>query len=211
MIPQLITGGTQLLSQVGNMWQAKKQRIFQREMAQTAYNRDMEMWNKSNAYNSPQAQMQRLKDAGLNPNMMYGNGSASTGNTSTSMPKYQNYETPVANIALPNLLEMLGQFQDIKGKTLSNDAQVITNQYLQTQRDLQTKMLDTAWRKGRMDLGDRTLNVTTDNNPYLTKTQEQAKQSEMDTVLKKVQVDFYKKIPKQYQWLAPLFMQLMRK
>lgn len=42
---------------------------------------DLAKWQLENAYNSPSAQMQRLKDAGLNPNLMYGNGStASTGN-----------------------------------------------------------------------------------------------------------------------------------
>ncbi|WP_139366091.1 hypothetical protein [Elizabethkingia meningoseptica] len=38
------------------------------------------MWNRNNEYNTPLAQMQRLKDAGLNPNLMYGQGT--TGNSS---------------------------------------------------------------------------------------------------------------------------------
>ena len=37
---------------------------------------NLEMWNKNNEYNSPQAQMQRFKDAGLNPNLIYSQGSA---------------------------------------------------------------------------------------------------------------------------------------
>jgi hypothetical protein len=35
-------------------------------------------WNRQNAYNDPSAQMARLKSAGLNPNMVYGGGSATT-------------------------------------------------------------------------------------------------------------------------------------
>lgn len=33
-------------------------------------------WNRENNYNSPQEQMKRLKAAGLNPNLVYGNGAA---------------------------------------------------------------------------------------------------------------------------------------
>lgn len=34
----------------------------------------IDMWNRQNAYNTPAAQMQRYKDAGLNPNLIYGQG-----------------------------------------------------------------------------------------------------------------------------------------
>lgn len=36
-----------------------------------------DMWNAQNAYNTPAAQMQRLKEAGLNPMLVYGSGSHS--------------------------------------------------------------------------------------------------------------------------------------
>ena len=45
---------------------------------------DKHMFDYSNAYNTPLAQMKRLKAAGLNPALMYGQGT--TGNTNTSMP-----------------------------------------------------------------------------------------------------------------------------
>jgi hypothetical protein len=39
-------------------------------------------WNRNNAYNDPTAQMQRLRKAGLNPNMIYGaSPSSATGNS----------------------------------------------------------------------------------------------------------------------------------
>lgn len=40
---------------------------------------DLEQWNRQNAYDSPAAQMQRLKDAGLNPNLLYGDMTAAIG------------------------------------------------------------------------------------------------------------------------------------
>lgn len=51
------------------------------ELAKYAYSKDLEMWNRQNAYNTPSAQMQRYKEAGLNPNLIYGSG-ASAGNAS---------------------------------------------------------------------------------------------------------------------------------
>ena len=45
---------------------------------------DKKMWDYQNAYNTPKSQMQRLSDAGLNPALMYGQGT--TGN-SNSLPQ----------------------------------------------------------------------------------------------------------------------------
>lgn len=53
--------------------------------AELAYQREMEMWRLQNLYNSPEAQMQRFKEAGLNPHLIYGQGNS--GN-STSTPHY---------------------------------------------------------------------------------------------------------------------------
>ena len=65
----------------------------QKELAKYAYQKDLEMWQRSNEYNSPAQQMQRLKAANLNPSLVYGSGGV-TGNTvAPSMPKYQMYDT----------------------------------------------------------------------------------------------------------------------
>lgn len=40
--------------------------------AATAYARDVEMWNRQNAYNTPEAQMKRYEEAGLNKHLIYG-------------------------------------------------------------------------------------------------------------------------------------------
>lgn len=59
-----------------------------REFAQEMYNRQQadneRMWNMSNTYNSPQEQMKRLQEAGLNPNLVYGSG-GQTGGTASPM------------------------------------------------------------------------------------------------------------------------------
>lgn len=60
----------------------------QMELAKYQYEKNLEMWNKNNEYNAPAAQMQRYQEAGLNPNLIYGSGSAISGNSS-STPQYQ--------------------------------------------------------------------------------------------------------------------------
>ena len=89
-----------------------------RKMAEYAYSKDLEMWNRQNKYNSPEMQMERFKDAGLNPNLIYGQGTA--GNAS-SMPHYSaptaeyNYKPEVD---LPMTLSM---FQDFALKQAQTD------------------------------------------------------------------------------------------
>lgn len=53
-----------------------------------AYNLDL--WNRNNEYNTPAAQMNRLKEAGLNPRLMYGEGTV--GNATP--PSVAQLETP---------------------------------------------------------------------------------------------------------------------
>lgn len=89
------------------------------KMSEFAYSKDLEMWNKGNEYNSPEAQMLRLRGAGLNPNMVYGNGAV--GNSAGQLPKYNaptqefNYapDTALAS-AGQTLPDMLGRFQDFQ-------------------------------------------------------------------------------------------------
>lgn len=110
------------VSSLFNMNQAEKQRDQNMELAKYSYQKDLEMWNKSNEYNNPTNQMQRLKDAGLNPNMVYGSSSV-VGNTSTQTPKYQRPEVPRASmkLELPNVMSMLDKYQDIQNKGVQHD------------------------------------------------------------------------------------------
>lgn len=56
------------------------------KLAQYQYEKNLEMWNRENEYNTPAAQRQRMVEAGLNPNLMYGSGTVA--NTAASAPQY---------------------------------------------------------------------------------------------------------------------------
>ncbi|WNK13963.1 MAG: DNA pilot protein [Microvirus sp.] len=76
---------------------------------QKAYEQNLEMWNKQNLYNHPSQQMERLKAAGLNPNLAYGNG------TSTLAGAGPDKQPAQANIGTGlDALGKLGQYQNIQ-------------------------------------------------------------------------------------------------
>lgn len=88
-----------------------------KHLADYQYGKDLEMWNRQNEYNSPVNQMERFKSAGLNPNLIYGQGSA--GNA-TQLPKYQAPQAHF-NYKPLNLAPILGMYQDFTLKQAQID------------------------------------------------------------------------------------------
>ena len=60
----------------------------QKDLAKYQYDLNMQGWREMIEYNSPKNQMARYQEAGLNPNLIYGSGSASAGNAG-SFPEYK--------------------------------------------------------------------------------------------------------------------------
>lgn len=96
----------------------RKENRAQRQWASDMYDlqnqRDIEFWNMQNQYNDPAAQMQRLKDAGLNPNLVYGNGTTTSAGPiathsapqpNTAPERYENELAPLAD-SIFNYLEV---------------------------------------------------------------------------------------------------------
>lgn len=83
----IISGVGNLLGSVFGFKSQKDTNEANMELAKYQYEKNLEMWNRNNEYNTPANQVQRMKDAGLNPALMYGSGSVA--NTSTSMPEYK--------------------------------------------------------------------------------------------------------------------------
>lgn len=128
---------TGLLGLAGGLYDSHQQRkvarentdktiAAQKEMADLAYQREVEMWNMMNAYNTPQAQMNRFKEAGLNPHLIYGQGNAGS---ATSMPHYNapnlqyRYEAGSTGAAiqsvLPTLMQVGTWMQDMRLKEVA--------------------------------------------------------------------------------------------
>lgn len=90
LVGTLLSAGLPVVgSLISNLFGAGNQANANRanmELAKYQYDRNLEMWNKQNEYNTPSNQMSRLREAGLNPNLVYGNGSVA--NTTNSVPQY---------------------------------------------------------------------------------------------------------------------------
>lgn len=90
-LPQLAAAGAQVIGGLFGNRSRKREARRQRQWAE-------DMWNRQNAYNTPANQMQRLKDAGLNPALMYGQGNV--GNAEKAMqyqqPQIENVGAGVA-------------------------------------------------------------------------------------------------------------------
>lgn len=82
-LPAAIGAGASLIGGLFNNKSQSDTNKANMELAKYQNDFNLDMWNRNNEYNTPQAQMARYQAAGLNPNLIYGNGSSSTGNSSS--------------------------------------------------------------------------------------------------------------------------------
>lgn len=91
-LASLISGGVgSIASLIDSNRQVKAQKEYnkgQMELAKYQADRNYQLWQENNAYNSPTAQMTRLKSAGLNPNLIYDNGKGASGLSSSPAESY---------------------------------------------------------------------------------------------------------------------------
>lgn len=108
-----VKGNKKPLGQLGaNIGTNILSRFSAKRQANLQYSKDLDMWKAQNAYNAPTMQMARLREAGLNPNLVYGSGSV-VGNTSSQLPKYQA-PRPQFEYQSPQLADAIGQFQNVR-------------------------------------------------------------------------------------------------
>ena len=107
----------------------KRQNAENMKLAEYQYSKDLEQWNRNNAYNDPSQQMSRLKKAGINPQSIAGQPTA-TGNSGSTQAKFNAPTAQYkAKIQLP---EMLNQFAAIQ-QTQANTN--LTNTQAEGQKD----------------------------------------------------------------------------
>lgn len=86
----LLAAGGSLMGNVASLIAGRDNadRAFkqQKELMNLQNQYAVENWNRENRYNTPKAQMERLRSAGLNPDLMYGSGAAGLQSGSISAP-----------------------------------------------------------------------------------------------------------------------------
>lgn len=145
----------QPFSDLGNNYMSQK---FSEKMYNRTRADNIEFWNMQNAYNSPSSQMARFKDAGLNPNLIYGQGSNGNSN-SIPTPDVQsvNFRSPQLQGGKTDVLSaMLAQADlRIKNAQVSNiEAQndVIRQQAMQQRLDMERGAFDLNFKTDTRDI-----------------------------------------------------------
>lgn len=183
----------------GDIYMQQRQRIHEKNMADYAYSKELEQWNRANEYNLPSAQRQRLIDAGLNPALMY-KGGQPTNVAVGQMPKYnaprQEYRMPQVNA-----LNTLSQYQDIKIKRAQEDNIKEQTQLTKLRGELATLGVKReSWLHGNIQQYDNKGNVinVTKTTPFkerylqtTNKYQKQIQQLELRNQLQNLDLDYY--------------------
>lgn len=119
---QLVGG---LVNAISSGQQNKKSRQFAEQMYQRQHADNLAFWNMQNDYNNPASQMKRLQEAGLNPNLVYGQGSGGAAGQASPVktPDVQSpqFKTPEWGSAISGAGSMLQQIYDLDIKQAQLD------------------------------------------------------------------------------------------
>lgn len=112
----VLSGMSNIGSSIMANTQQEKQNKANLELAKYQFDQNKLMWDEQNRYNTPKMQMERFKAAGLNPNLIYGQGSS--GNATQSV----KYEAPTLQKSkvFPDL-NVLSPYLDVKLKKAQID------------------------------------------------------------------------------------------
>lgn len=90
----LVSAAGSFVTGLVNRWKDKRD---QKDMLKYQNNMNLSNWSLQNQYNTPASQMQRLKDAGLNPNLIYQQGGATSQAGEIAAPSQTNFSEPLIN------------------------------------------------------------------------------------------------------------------
>lgn len=131
--PLIAAGAAAALTSAGQVYAQGRTNKKTREFAEQMYNREradrLSDFHMVNQYNSPLQQMQRLKEAGLNPHLVYDNGATHTA-SSPGQPTHQSWDPKTPDVAGigQSALQGIAAYQDF---TLQQES--VKN--MQAQRD----------------------------------------------------------------------------
>jgi hypothetical protein len=142
-----VTGG--LMDGIGSLFTIGAQK----RAATTAWNRQNEFWDRQNAYNTPKAQMDRLKQAGLNPALMYGQGNTGNAQNLAGVQK--------ANVQGPQLAQSAAAGAQI---SLVNQQRELMNQQAKAAKvNAAANFMNSMTNKGKLALEHKIAIPTIDN------------------------------------------------
>lgn len=122
----IIVAGIAAGGQGANAWAQgrmnKKTRKWNEKMYNLQRTHALADWQQQADYNSPENQMKRLKQAGLNPHLIYGNGADAQMNTGVRQSSVEAWNPQPAQFDLGSVAQQgLGSYFDIQSRQASID------------------------------------------------------------------------------------------
>ena len=135
--------GAGLANNAGNIASTILTNRANMKLAQYGYEQERQMIAEQNAYNSPVEQMKRYQEAGLNPNLIYGNGVSSAGNQQ-SIAHYNAPSLDAPKIDLNTIIPTLFQVQREKANISNLEKQnyILDQQGFQAHQEYMSKLMD---------------------------------------------------------------------
>lgn len=135
-----IAGGTALAGAGASAIAQGKMNKRSERMTREAWARDERLLSDQRAYENPAAQMARLQEAGLNPNLMYGQGS--TGSSATApASKTMEFKNPLQGMDAGSAFSL---YQNMKQSNAQISVQ--EKQAALMDQELQNKLLDNVMK-----------------------------------------------------------------
>lgn len=143
----------------------RRSRQFAREQYWRQREDALSDWEMQNAYNAPQAQMQRLEAAGLNPHLVYGQGAVAN---SSQPPRSSSAQGAPAQAPRIDLQEPFMGYADMRIKNATADNLAEQKRLMELEGlvklmnikkiDAETKYKDVATARGKFELDLRSSN-----------------------------------------------------
>lgn len=144
-----------------NMFNNSRTNEANKEIQRNQQEFDLKMWNLKNFYDSPEQQMLRLKDAGLNPNLVYGSG----GVTGTSGPpvKSSTYDSvgPLSGVHIPDILSVIQTVTEVEKGKAEIELKKSQRDLVDTNKTFQQTLLDYGYPSAKA--GREVLNQFVEN------------------------------------------------
>lgn len=141
LFPAAMTAGSKLLDFGLGMFGARQQEKANRRMAQWQHDRNWDLLQYQLNYDLPKNQMQRLKDAGLNPHLMYGQGSPGNQGSPMRYPEVQPGDYQSAYRSAGEFLPLMSQTALAASQVQATDAKTQQTYAITALNKLQEKVL----------------------------------------------------------------------
>lgn len=117
-----------------------------RQLAEYQWEQNIAQWNRENEYNHPTQQMNRLKEAGLNPNLVYGGGAT------TLSARSPSYQAPKMEAPRVNPVYQGNSFTNAIQQSVALENLQAQTKNLQTQEDFIKAQTQTEYNKAIKEL-----------------------------------------------------------